>query len=169
MIFNKSFILTWYNFDIGLILVNRDPDIAFILTQDGCPKPYWASSWPNMTLISAPSWPWCWSKVIGQDSCLKPYWPSSWPDMAQHGCDIGPNMALILANEDPNIVCILYQDDLSLASQSHVDLRLGPYNFDVGDIMALIWPMRIITWLSFSPKMAARSHIDLRFGPLWLC
>ena len=33
-----------FDFDVGpnmaLILANLDPNMAFILTQDGCPKPY---------------------------------------------------------------------------------------------------------------------------------
>ena len=44
------------------------------------------SSWPNMTLMSALIWPF------------------------QFDFDVGPNMALILANLDPNMAFILTQD-----------------------------------------------------------
>ena len=46
--------------------------------------------------------------------------------LAQYDFDVGPNMALILANVDPNKAFILTQDDSLLGSHSHVDLRLDP-------------------------------------------
>ena len=37
--------------------------------------------------------------------------------------------APLLANMDPSMAFILTQDDPLLASQSHIDLRLGPSKF----------------------------------------
>ena len=65
--------------------------------------------------------------------------------LAQHDFDLGPNMALILSNMDPNMAFILFQDRcpkplVKTAAQSHVDLHLGPKGPNMAVMSGPIWP-----------------------------